>query len=137
MKKNFTALAIAVAGMTAQDAFATISASAVLQGTQVQIGCTAPSATGATVYSIDANALNTALNPTVSDTIALPSGVSAGASCTLAISAMTNASIGNGGKWVAPAVSATLSTTTAGVSPVNITIPGSGYSLQAYTFVAQ
>ena len=134
MKKNFTALAIAVAGMTAQDAFATISSTAILNGTQVQIGCTAPSATGATVYSIDNTALNTGLIPTVSDTIALPSGVSAGATCATALSAMGQASIGNGGKWVGPGQSGT---TNLGVSPVNITIPNSGYSLQAFTFVAQ
>ena len=135
MKKNFTALAIAVAGMTAQDAFA-VSASAITNGTQVQIGCTAPSALGATVYSIDASAIDPATNPTVANAVALPSSVTAGASCTAAISAMVQASIGTGGKWVAPG-SVAVTTTTVGVSPLNITIPGSGYSLQAYTFVAQ
>lgn len=136
MKKNFTALAIAVAGMTAQDAFATIAATALTTGTQLQIGCTAPASTGATVYSIDASALNTDLNPTVNDVIALPAGVSAGAPCSQALSALGLATIAAGGtgRWVAPGVTVT---TGSGVSPVNITIPGSGYSLQAYTFVVQ
>jgi len=136
VKKNFTALAIAVAGMTAQDAFATISATALTTGTQVQIGCTAPAANGATVYSLDTSALNTSLNPTVNDAIALPSGVSVGAACSQALSAMGLASIGasSTGRWVAPGVT---TTSGSGVSPVNITIPGSGYSLQAYTFVVQ
>ena len=133
MKKNVTALALALAGMTAQDAFATVSTSAVVYGSQIQIGCTAPSPTGATVYSIDNAAINSANQ---ADVIALPSGVSAGASCSYAINQF-NAQTGVGastGKWVGAQNS---NSTNTGVSPVNVTIPGSGYSLQAFTFVAQ
>ena len=133
MKKNVTALALAIASMTAQNAFATISASAVAVGSQVQIGCTAPSATGATIYSIDNTASNAGV---VADTIALPSGVSAGASCSYAINQFAAATgiTPTAGKWVNVG---NTTVTTAGVSPVSLTIPNSGYSLQAFTFVAQ
>ena len=134
MKKNVTALALAFAGMTAQDAFATISASSIALGSQIQIGCNAPSATGATVYSIDNTASNAGV---VADTVALPSGVSAGASCSYAINQLAAATgiATTGGKWVGVGQGSV--SVTSGVSPVNVTIPGSGYSLQAFTFVAQ
>ena len=132
MKKNVTALALALAGMTAQDAFAAISATAIPAGSQVQIGCTAPSATGATIYSIDNSASNSGL---VSDSIALPSGVSAGASCSYAINQFATTTVTGGGRWVA--AGGNTSSVVGGQTAVNVTIPGSGYSLQAYTFVAQ
>jgi hypothetical protein len=133
VKKNVTALALAIAGMTAQDAFATISNSAIAVGAQIQIGCTAPSATGATVYSIDNTAQNAGV---VSDTMALPSGVSAGASCSYAINqfAAQTGVTSTVGRWVAAGASGS---TANGSTAVNVTIPGSGYSLQTYTFVAQ
>lgn len=136
MKKNFTAIALAVAGMTAQDAFATIATTAIAAGSQLQIGCTAPSAGGATVYSIDNSANNTGVGV---DFMALPTGVAAGASCAYAINQLIAAqslTSTTTGRWVG--VGATSGATgTTGISPVNVTIPGSGYSLQAYTFVAQ
>jgi hypothetical protein len=135
VNKKVTALALAVAGFATQDAFATVTYSAVSVGSVLQIGCTAPGATGATVYSIDANAINTLA---AQDTIQLPSGVSAGASCSYALGQIAQfASLTgtNTGRWVAAGLTVTGSAT--GAAPVNITIPGSGYSLQQYTFVAQ
>lgn len=134
VKKNISAIALAVAGFAAQDAFATIAASSVTAGTQIQIGCTLPGPTGATVYSIDAVAFNG--STFVSDTIALPNGVSAGASCGLALNQLNGATGVTGpstGKWVAQGST----NTNVGVSPINATNQTSGYSLVAYTFVAQ
>jgi len=134
VKKNFTAIALAVAGMTAQDAFATIAATSIVAGSQIQIGCTAPSATGATVYSID-NSANSSSNGV--DFMALPTGVTAGASCAYAINQLIAAqslTSTTTGRWVGATATGTA---TVGATPVNVTIPGSGYSLQAYTFVAQ
>lgn len=136
MKKNVTALALAVAGMAAQDAFATISSSAVVAGSQVQIGCTAPGATGATVYSIDNSAWNAGLGTPASDVIALPSGVSAGASCSFVVNQFATYTAAGSGRWVAVG-GATGTAAPLGQTAVNVTIPGSGYSLQTYTFVAQ
>jgi len=138
MKKQVTALALAAASFGAQDAFATVAAFSVVQGTQIQIGCTAPSATGATVYSIDANAIN-ALGS--QDVIALPSGVTTGANCSYAlnqIAAVTSLAGGAAtGRWVASGVVPNTNANPIGASAVNVTIPGSGYSLVTYTFVAQ
>ena len=138
MKKNVTALALVAAGFAAQNAYATVSALAVSQGSQIQIGCTAPSATGATVYSIDATQIN-ALGS--ADTIAMPSGVSAGASCSFALNtlaAVTSvAGSSTAGRWVGVGLGVVGATAAVGANPVNVTIPGSGYSLIAYTLVAQ
>lgn len=136
MKKNISAIALAVAGIATQDAFATVSNSVIALGSQIQIGCTAPSAIGGVVYSIDASALNTYTQ--VSDAIALPSGVSTSASCSYAlnqIQAQTSVGGSAAGRWLAAGSIA--GSPTAGASPVNLTIPGSGYSLQAFTFIAQ
>lgn len=135
MKKHVYVSALALAsGLAAQDASATVAMASVTQGTIVSIGCTAPSSTGATVYSIDASAQNSS---SAADSIALPSGVTAGGSCSQALNQMyslrTLTPTGSG-YWSS---ASTTSTTNAGVSPVNITIPGSGYSLQQFTFVAQ
>ena len=135
MKKNVTAIALAVAGLASQNAFATVSIQAVSAGSSIQIGCTAPSATGATVYSIDAQQVN---GLGAQDSIALPSGVSAGASCTFALNQLAAVVSVTGpatGKWVN--AGATAGTSGIGFSPLNVTIPGSGYSLQQYTLVAQ
>ena len=133
MKKNVTAIALAVASIMSQDSFAAQAASTQAAGTQVQIGCTLPAATGATVYSID----NTVAITGGTDTITLPAGVSAGASCSLALNAMAAATgIGNvaGGKWVAAGVT---NAVPVGVSPAGLTQSNSGYALQAFTFVIQ
>jgi len=136
VNKKVTALALAVAGFATQDAFATVTAGAVSAGSVLQIGCTAPSSTGATVYSIDANQINILGSQ---DTIALPSGVSTGASCSYAlgqINGVASLTSTATGRWVgvSTVTNGTLST---GAAPVNVTIPGSGYSLQQYTFVAE
>ena len=137
MKKNVTAVALAVASIMSQDSFAAQAASTQPVGTQVQIGCTLPAATGATVYSID----NTVAITGGTDTITLPAGVSAGASCSLALNAMSGATgigststAGSAGKWVATGVS---TGTPVGVSPAGLTQSNSGYALQAFTFVIQ
>jgi len=138
MNKNVTALALAVASLGAQEAFATVAQYAVTAVATVQIGCTAPSAAGATVYSVDAYS-NNALGQ--SDTIVLPTGVSAGANCSYALNQLSAATSVAGsataGRWVSAGAALSTGTAPFGSSPVNITIPGSGYSLVTYTFVAQ
>lgn len=136
MNKKVTALALAVAGLATQDAFATVTAGAVSAGSVLQIGCTAPGPTGSTVYSIDANQVNILGSQ---DTIALPSGVSAGANCSYALGQINAVGSLTGtatGKWVG-VNTVTNGTLATGAAPVNVTIPGSGYSLQQYTFVAE
>ena len=134
MKKNVTAIAMAVASIVSQESFgAAVAASSVSLGSQVQIGCTLPATGGATVYSID----NLQVGSGGNDTITLPAAVALNASCSVAINAM-NATSNLGtvaGKWVAQSV--TGAATSVGVSPAALTQSNSGYSLQAYTFVAQ
>ena len=133
MKKNVTAIAMAVASIVSQESFGTaISAGAVSLGAQVQIGCTLPASGGATVYSIDNYQIGT--GGAAQDTITLPSAVALNASCSVAINAMNAASNLTGtsaGKWN------TATAAPVGVSPAALTQSNSGYSLQAFTFVAQ
>ncbi len=88
----------------------------------VVLGCGVPSAgtTVATVYSVDAVS-----SAGSTYTISLPTAVAVGSSCAGAIAALGNESL-NGYFF----------SSTAGYSPVNQAIPGSGYSLQAFTFEA-
>ena len=134
MKKNVTAIAMAVASIVSQESFgAAVAASSVSLGSQVQIGCTLPATGGATVYSID----NLQVGSGGNDTITLPAAVALNASCSVAINAMNAArNLGaNAGSWVANGTGTTGSAV--GVSPAALTQSNSGYSLQAYTFVAQ
>jgi hypothetical protein len=134
VKKNVTAIAMAVASIVSQESFgATVAASSVAMGSQVQIGCTLPATSGATVYSID----NLQVGSGGNDTIGLPTAVALNASCSVAINAMnatSNLGTTGAGKWVAQSVT---NATSVGVSPAALTQSNSGYSLQAYTFVAQ
>jgi len=136
MNKKLTALAALAVTVAAQNAHATILGSGVTAGMTLQIGCTAPAAGGATVYSVDANVVD---STGASNTLPLPTGVAAGNNCTYALNQLlqvTSLTSTATGRWVN---AGNLNTTTigAGATPVNITIPGSGYSLQAYTLVAQ
>ena len=140
MNKKISAIALVAAGFVAQNAHATIAGSVVSIGSQIAMGCSVPTGTnGSTVYSLDINQLNAAYTSaglSGVDVVALPSGVSIGATCNFAVSALN--SVNNlstvAGKWVA---AGSTSSASVGASPVNVTVPGSGYSLQAYTFVAQ
>ncbi len=144
MKKSLSMLAIAAAGLVVeQNANAVIAPSSVAVATQISVGCTVPTgANGSTVYSIDAQAFNgvlTAAGVSGLDTISLPSGVSVGATCDYAINqliAATGITSVVSGKWVNAGATAGATVAT-GATPTNITIPGTGYSLQQYTFVAQ
>ena len=142
MNKSLSMLALAAAGLVVeQNANAVLAPSSVAAATQISIGCTVPTgANGSTIYSIDAQAINsvlTAAGQSGLDTISLPSGVSLGATCDYAINqlvAATGITSAVTGKWVNAGNSGVSST---GATPVNITIPGTGYSLQQYTFIAQ
>ena len=147
MKKNLTAIAITLAGFGVQDAFAAVTASA---GTVVTIGCSAPSSTGATVYSIDQGTLDLT---GASNTTILPTLVATGVNCAFALNQMNTATFTSvatstipssaAARWVSagttvvPTVGNTTNTVTTGNTAINVTVPNSGYSLQAYTFVAQ
>lgn len=89
----------------------------------VVLGCGVPSAgtTVATVYSVDAVS-----SAGSTYTISLPTAVAVGSSCAGAIAALGNTSL-NGYFFTS---------TSGSYSPVNQAIPGSGYSLQAFTFEA-
>lgn len=87
----------------------------------VVLGCSVPSAgtTVATVYSVDAVSSVSSIY-----TISLPTAVAVGQSCAGAIAALGNTAVG--GYYFS----------SDNYSPVNQAIPGSGYSLQAFTFEA-
>ena len=86
----------------------------------VLVGCTASSPTGATVYSVD----SAILNGSATDELSLPTGVAAGNACGVALNALSGVTCATGKTW--------------GVSgPVNVTISGSGYSLQQFTALCQ
>jgi len=135
MNKKLTALAALAVSVAAQNAQATLTTAQVSAGMALQIGCTAPAAGGATVYSIDANVVD---STGASNTLPLPTGVAAGSSCTYAINQLlqtTTLTSTSTGRWFNSGN--TGGTVGTGATPVNITIPGSGYSLQTYTLVAQ
>ena len=133
MNKKFTALAIAAAGLAAQESHASVTLSAAAIGSVIEIGCTAPGTGGATVYSIDAGAYS---GSTI-DTITMPAGVSVGASCGYAINLLTSQTTVSGSTAGAIVPAGQNLTLKIGPSPVNLTIPSSGYSLQQYTFITQ
>ena len=54
-------------------------------GNIVTVGCTADSATGATVYSVN----SAILNGSVTDQLTLPTGVAAGNACGVALNALS------------------------------------------------
>lgn len=89
-------------------------------GNEVHVGCTAPGPSGAFVYSLD----NTVIASGVLNTITLPDGVATGASCTAAINALNGTTCVSSHTWSASA-------------PINVTISGSGYSLQQFVFTCQ
>ena len=89
-------------------------------GNEVHVGCTAPGPSGAVVYSLD----NSVIASGVLNTITLPDGVAAGASCTAAINALNATACASSHTWVVSA-------------PFNVTISGSGYSLQQFVFTCQ
>lgn len=98
-------------------AHATVSPAA---NNTILVGCTAPSPTGATVYSVD----SAILNGSVTDELTLPTGVVAGNACGVALNALNGVTCATGKTWV--------------TSPmVNVTISGSGYSLQQFQFICQ
>ena len=133
MKKNVTALAIAVAGLTVGSANAAVPQISVAAGAQIQIGCTAPSAGGSVVYSIDAGYINS----TLPDTITMPTGVSAGVSCGQALNVLLG-QVSVAGSSVGRRTNVNNGTTTPSLGAgSNVVVPGTGYSLVTYTLVAQ
>ena len=139
--KKISAIALAVAGLASfETQAATVAAANASAGTQISIGCTVPSgANGSTVYSADTTTYNAAgagYGAPV-DTVILPAGVTVGGSCNTALNSINQSQAGaaSNGHWVQ--VGEHNATVATGASLVNITVPGTGYSLQSYTFVAQ
>ena len=89
-------------------------------GNTVLVGCAASSPTGAIVYSID----SAILNGSAPDSLTLPSGVSTGNACGVALNALSGVTCATGKTWVASPM-------------VNVTISGTGYSLQQFQFICQ
>ena len=127
---KITAVAMAVSAAayvsTADAATQTVS-----NGAIVQIGCSVPSASGASVYSIDASTANLTAGAVAYNTVGIPTSIVAGTSCSAAVSTMQTSTTG-----CAPAAGATFWSLANNV-PTNLTVSGSSYSLQAYNFVCQ
>jgi hypothetical protein len=66
-------------------------------GTIVQVGCTYPSATGATVSAIDNSVIVDGSAATTS--VPLPPGVAVGVTCSGTLNAFNGASCGHDAKW--------------------------------------
>ena len=98
-------------------AHATVSPAA---GNTVLVGCAASSPTGAIVYSVD----NAILNGSGTDSLTLPTGVAAGNACGVSLNALSGVTCATGKTWVASPM-------------VNVTISGTGYSLQQFQFTCQ
>jgi hypothetical protein len=90
-------------------------------GNIVTVGCAADAPTGANVYSVN----SAILNGTVADSLTLPTGVSAGNACGVALNALSAVTCATGKTWVLVN------------EPTNITIDTSGYSLQQFVFRCQ
>lgn len=114
-KNTIMIAALAFAGVSS--VHATV---APVAGNTVLVGCTAPSQTGATVYSID----SAIQNGSGVDSLTLPTSVVTGAACGVALNALNSVTCATGKTWVANPL-------------VNVTISGSGYSLQQFQFTCQ
>lgn len=86
----------------------------------VLVGCSASSPTGATVYSVD----SAILNGSATDALDLPTGVAVGNACGVALNALSGVTCATGKTWLVS-------------GPTNITISGSGYSLQQFSALCQ
>ena len=115
---KFVSMALVALSMfVASFANATVAPAA---GNVVLIGCSASSPTGAAVYSID----NAIVNGSGIAELTLPTAVVTGASCGVALNALNGVTCATGKTWVANPM-------------VNVTISGSGYSLQQFQFTCQ
>lgn len=108
-----------LAGSVLLSTFAQVAtaASPAMPGEAVQIGCTVPSTTGATVYSVDKSSAS-------GGEIALPAIVKNGSSCTQAVNSLLGESIStncSGGFWVLQ-----------NGTPMLVSSPTSGYALQYF-----
>jgi hypothetical protein len=132
IKVTAIALAVSAAGFVANAdaATTTVGLNAV-----VQVGCSVPSATGASVYSIDATTNAQSSGSTAYNTVGIPTAVVAGASCTQAVSSMLVPTSGAG--CLVATAGSTGSWDLASDMPTNLTVSGSSYSLQAYNFTCQ
>ena len=90
-------------------------------GNIVTVGCTADSPSGATVYSVN----SAILNGSATDELTLPTGVAAGNACGVSLNALSAVTCATGKTWVLVN------------EPTNVTISGSGYSLQQFVFRCQ
>ena len=86
----------------------------------VLVGCSASNPTGAIVYSVD----SAILNGSATDNLSLPTGVATGNACGVALNALSGVTCATGKTWAV-------------TGPVNVTISGSGYSLQQFTALCQ
>lgn len=114
---KFVSMALVALSMFVAVAHATV---APVANNTIFVGCTAPATTGALVYSVD----NSITNGSGIDTLTIPSAVVTGASCTVALNALNGVTCATGKTWVANPL-------------VNVTISGSGYSLQQFQFTCQ
>lgn len=115
---KFVSMALVALSMfVASVASATV---APVAGNTILVGCAASSPTGAAVYSVD----NSITNGSGIDSLTIPSAVVTGASCTVALNALSGVTCATGKTWVADPM-------------VNVTISGSGYSLQQFQFTCQ
>lgn len=114
---KFVNMALVALSMFVAVASATV---APVAGNTVLIGCAAPSPTGAIVYSVD----NAITNGSGVDSLTIPAAVVPGASCTVALNALSGVTCATGKTWESDPV-------------VNVTISGSGYSLQQFQFLCQ
>ncbi len=124
MKNTFATILTAGALMASTHVHAAQTAAAL--GDVIQIGCTVPSATGATVYSIDNYKYGAG---GIADTMTLPNGVTTGVPCTAAINALQNDANDScpGGSWYSGDLYLI-------PTPTNYIVSGSGYSLQSFMF---
>lgn len=90
-------------------------------GNIVTVGCTADSPSGASVYSVN----SAILNGSGTDALTLPTGVASGNACGVALNALSGVTCATGKTWVLVN------------EPTNVTISGSGYSLQQFVFRCQ
>ena len=86
----FTSLAFATGGYNSHNDVPT--------GTVIQVACTTPGATGATVAGIDNTVIVDGSSATTS--VPLPLGVSVGVSCSGALNSLNGTSCGHDAKWV-------------------------------------